>query len=162
MTENTEVVMSEDPGMGIWDLLVKPLEATIGILTVSGRRPVHLMAPNETKLKELIDEFPAPTVPKLVLKGASKKDNKEVEDHRNQEYLKAASEHALLQTYMMLDMGLKNKPEGAEFMDRVKYYKQLPTPVVGILVGGIQMLLLHQIPPENLDEWIMDSQRSQE
>lgn len=147
--ETNEEVLSD------WDLLVEPLEAGVFILTNKGRKKVSLTTPRESDLKELIDSIPEPEVPRKTIKleGTKKKSESiEVEDRESPEYKKAVAEYALLNTYAMLDLGLKAKPAGADFTERLAYYKKLPTPIVGILVGAIQMLMLHQIPPENFDE----------
>jgi hypothetical protein len=149
-----EKEIAQDTHEDIWGLLIQPLEASIKILTVKGKKKVSLVAPSESDFKIMIESHPDPSPPKKTLKGTSKKDSREYDDPTDPEYIKAISEHALLQTYIMLDLGLKVKPAGETFEDRLPYYKKLPTPVVGILVGAIQMLMLHQIPPEDFDELI--------
>lgn len=138
----------------IWDLLQEPLEATIYIKTNAGFQPLRLVCPTRDQVEELRKNLgPEPTAPvKTTEVQEGKKKIKKVEvDEEDEDFLKALEDREIKFGLGLLDLGLKDKPEG-ELEQRMEVYKRFPNPVLQQIVIAINFLLAHEIPPSGKPE----------
>lgn len=141
-------------GKTIWDLLQEPLEATIYIKTNAGLQPLRLVCPTREQVEKLRENLGAeptpPTKTTEVMEGKKKVKKVEV-DEEDTEYLKSLEDREIKFGLGLMDLGLKEKPEG-ELEARMEIYKRFPNPVLQQIVIAINYLLAHEIPPSGKPE----------
>jgi hypothetical protein len=133
----------------IWDLLLEPLEASIYIKTNAGLQPLKLICPTRDDVEALqktLGAEPLPPIKETEVVEGKKKTKKKETDETDTDYLKSLEDREIRFGLGLMDLGLKEKPDGT-LDERMGIYKKFPNPVLQQIVIAINYLLAHEIPP---------------
>ena len=66
------------------------------------------------------------------------------------------------QTFLLLDLGLIDKPAGKTLDERIAAYKKLSAPALGTLIAGIQSLMMNELTSDMQDDLMEQEAETEE